>query len=401
MKDGSRFFKVIAQEAIMGIMAFDPGTGVCQYINGMGRELLEIGSEEAGDEIPLTLADLFPDGSSRAGLARPMTREMLNNEGLFQDVLVKKLNGHIIIANVGVKHVQLEDKSTALLLMVQDITIQKKLQREIQVKQEEIHKAFTELIEQNRQLRDLDVAKDRFIALTTHELRTPLAAIVATAEVLELKLYEDESQRDGFVKTIYEQGLQLMQLVNDILDFAKIRAGKMELYVEEVDLVPQLGKIMRNFAQMAGQCDVTMSIDEVEGPIMAYTDLLRLKEVANNVINNAIKYNRPGGSVTIGFERFEDFVRVKVTDTGPGIPESKIGHVFNEFETAGTVSRHHKGTGLGMPISKRLMLAMGGDLSLESTEGVGTTFFIDLPNKKVLDESLYRTRTDDWGDLAA
>lgn len=93
--------------------------------------------------------------------------------------------------------------------------------------------------------------------------------------------------------------------------------------------------------------------------------------------------------------------RIRCEDTGQGIPSDKIAAVFNEFETVGHVSKHHKGTGLGMPISKRLCQSMGGDLTLESIEGVGTTFFIDVPLEKVLSEDMYNSRQDVWGDLAA
>jgi signal transduction histidine kinase len=402
-RDKSRFFEVLAHEAIMGTIAFDPSTKKCVYLNRLARENLEF--EIAGDEratYELQICDLFPREEKRSFMARPLSEEMLKHEGLYQDVLMCKRNGMVFIANVGVKHVSLDDGTPMLIVMFQDITIQKKLQREIQVKQEEIHKAFTELLEQNRQLTELDQAKDRFVALTTHELRTPLSAIVATAEVLDLKLYDSEEQRDSFIKTIHEQGMHLMALVNDILDFAKIRAGKMEYFVENVDIVPIVTKLAQNFDHMAANANVKVEVNIPQTSVMAYADAVRLKEVISNVINNAIKYNKPGGKVMISIEELPGVVaRVIIADTGQGIAESMLQHVFNEFETVGNVSRHHKGTGLGMPISKRLMEAIGGNLGLESKEGEGTTFFMDIPVAKVLDEKLYRSRADGWGDLAA
>ena len=400
-RNNSRFFEALADEAIMGIIAFDSQTKKCVYINRLARESLEfdLGTDHSVD---LQISDLFPRDGKRAHMARPFTEDMLKHEGLYQDVLLRKRNGLAIIANVGVKHVALEEGNSMPVVMFQDITIQKKLQRDIQVKQEEIHKAFTELLEQNRQLKELDLAKDRFVALTTHELRTPLSAIVATAEVLDMRLYDSDEQRDGFIKTIHEQGMHLMALVNDILDFAKIRAGKMEYYVEHIDLVPMVTKLAQNYDHMAAAADVKVEVKIPQEKLMAFADVLRLKEVLNNVVNNAIKYNKTGGKVTISIDELPGvFARIVVTDTGQGIPASKAQHVFNEFETVGNVARHHKGTGLGMPISKKLMQAIGGNLSFESIEGVGTSFFIDIPVTKVLDEQLYRSRSDGWGDLAA
>lgn len=412
MTDDARFFRTIAQEAIMGIMAFDPDSGRCTYVNRLACEALEIGMIEGESQIPVKLSDLYPEKSqsrgesrdqqrARAGHARPFSPEFLRHEGMSQDVLLRKKNGLPLIANVGIKHIHFDDGRRSLLVMFQDITIQKKLQREVQIKQQEIHKAYTELLEQNRQLKELDLAKDKFVALTTHELRTPLSAIVATAEVLDLKLYESEQQKTEFIRTIHEQSLHLMELVNDILDFAKIRAGKMEYYIESVDLIPLLRKIAGNHEQMAAQAKVSLKLELPAEMESVYADLLRLREVLDNVVNNAIKYNRAGGSVTLRLEQREGAIQIAVADTGPGIAMDKLKHVFNEFETVGHVSQHHRGTGLGMPISKQLMLAMGGDLTLTSEEGQGSTFFIEIPTRKVLPEEMYRTRPDAWADLAA
>lgn len=394
----------------MGLLVFKADSGACLYMNKQAAESLEIPFQERREAIELALRDLLSVGAGGGGGSlRPFTADMLNDEGLLQDVAVPKKNGHFMIVNIGIKHVAQSPDGPLIAIMFQDITIQRRLQREVQSKQEEIHKAYSELLEQNRQLRELDHAKDRFIALTTHELRTPLAAIVSTAEFLNMRFYESEEQKEELIQTIHEQALHLMDLVNDVLDFAKIRAGKMDYFVEHFELKPLVWKLAGAFQQMASASGVTVNVecdcepDPTDGPggIRVYADVLRIKEVINNVVNNAIKYNRAGGSVRISFEVLPRSVRVRVCDTGSGIPADKLSHVFNEFETVGTLARHHKGTGLGMPISKRLMLEMGGDLTFESVEGVGSTFFIEIPTEKVLDPSVYRSRPEADEDLAA
>jgi signal transduction histidine kinase len=175
----------------------------------------------------------------------------------------------------------------------------------------------------------------------------------------------------------------------------------MDYFVEQIEMYPLVVKLAGNFDHMATQMKVGLKVEAPSEPLMAYVDTLRLKEVINNVLSNAIKYNREGGSVIVLFEEREGIVRLIVRDTGVGIAADKLKHVFNEFETVGHVNRHHKGTGLGMPISKRLVQGMGGDITLESEEGVGSSFFIDIPTAKVLDEEMYRSRPDAWGDLAA
>jgi signal transduction histidine kinase len=394
------FFQVISEEAIMGIMAFHRADGSCIYINQLAREILEIPGNE-DDSISLKIEELY-EAEDRPGLARGFKQGILEFEGLYQDVLMRKKNGHLLISNIGIKHVAIDQGTPVLLVMFQDVTVQKKLQREVHSKQEEIQKAHSELVEQNRQLKELDLAKDRFLALTTHELRTPLAAILATTDFLVLKLTDSEEQKDELIVTIQEQAQHLMEIVNDILDFAKIRAGKLEFFVESLDFTPIIRKVVSNFEQMANHAKVKITLSEPAAPVLAWIDSLRFKEVIDNVVNNAIKYNQPGGSVTIGIKAEEEgFLQIAVTDTGPGIAADKISHVFNEFETVGTVARHHKGTGLGMPISKRLIESMGGRLSLESEVGVGTTFFIDVPLEKVLGDEMYRSRPDRDADLAA
>lgn len=386
-------FKGFVDHSVVGMVAFDSScTSV--FANSRAMEILEF-----KDAKGVSCENLFPD-PSRTGAYTLLSRDLIARDGMTSEVMMKKVNGHYFLASLGVKHVTL-DGQTYVLLTFQDVTIEKKLSRDLQAKQEEIERAYGELLEQNRQLKELDHAKDKFIALTTHELRTPLSAIMATAEVLELKLYESEEQKEEFIKTISEQGRHLMDLVNDVLDFAKIRAGKMDFYVESVELKPLVTKLFNNFTHMAEQANVTMKVDVESGPTNAWVDLLRLKEVVNNCVSNAIKYNRNGGTVTLSLTTHERFARLMVKDTGVGIPADKISSVFNEFETVGHVSKHHKGTGLGMPISKRLMESMGGGLSLKSESGVGSEFYIDIPLDKVLEENMYRSRPDMEADLAA
>ncbi|NJM09813.1 MAG: HAMP domain-containing histidine kinase [Bdellovibrionaceae bacterium] len=322
------------------------------------------------------------------------------HDGLYHDIVINSDHGRPFIGNLGVRLLEVDGHS-AHLLMMQDVTLQKKLQREIINKQSEIKGAFEELLKQNRQLRELDLAKDRFIALTTHELRTPLSAMVSSAEILKMGLYDSPEQMREFIDMIHDQGLHLQDLVNDILDFAKIQAGKMDFYIEEQDPLPLVKSILRNFEGMAETYKVTLQIDAPPVPQLCYFDDLRLRQILSNIVNNAIKYNRPGGTVRVSFEGFGDHVRILVKDTGKGIPEEQYDKVFNEFETVGQVAEHHKGTGLGMPISRKLADGMGGKLMLESTVGVGSTFWVEIPNRKVLDPTLYRPRLEQVGDRAS
>jgi signal transduction histidine kinase len=209
-------------------------------------------------------------------------------------------------------------------------------------------------------------------------------------------LYDGPEQMREFIDMIHDQGLHLQELVNDILDFAKIQAGKMDFYIEQNSPVKLMQSILHNFEGMAETHKVTLQFDSPSADMLCFYDELRLRQIASNIINNAIKYNRSGGSVRVYFTEENDHVRIHVKDTGKGIPADQFGKVFNEFETVGQMADHHKGTGLGMPISRKLAEGMGGKLLLESEQNAGSTFWVELPKEKILDEALYRPR-----DIAA
>ncbi|MCB0422317.1 MAG: HAMP domain-containing histidine kinase [Bdellovibrionales bacterium] len=397
-KDFAELYQEIAEEAMMGFITFDTSSNTCVYANKLARELLELGT--CADLNTIKVYDLYPSEPDAQGRMRPLEENLIQLEGLFQDILVKKLNGHTFIANIGIKKVHMANEDH-LLLMLQDMTIQHKLQKEITEKQTAIKAAYEEVLNQNRQLKELDVAKDKFIALTTHELRTPLAAMFGSAEILHYGMYDTEEELKEFINMIYSQGKHMMELVNDILDFAKAQAGRTDYFIEQLNLSEFVEEQMTNIETMAIENQVKMDFRFQKINALCYFDPLRLKQVMQNILSNAIKYNRDGGTVYSWLEEYPHFIRVYIQDTGHGIEPENIRKVFNEFETLGKVANHHKGTGLGMPITLRLVEGMGGKIDLLSDVGKGTTFWIDIPKEKVLKADVYKERPLDVDDLLA
>ncbi len=389
-------YRIIVQEATMAILVVKSDGGF-MYANQLARDLFELPFE--ADIAKYRVEQLFPTSTSDKR-SKTLSGDILELQGLIQEILVRKINGQNFFATIGIKHVEIEGDKI-LLLMVQDVTRQKKLQREITEKQSAIHQAYQELLHQNKQLKDLDVAKNRFIATTTHELRTPLSAIVASAEILKLKLYDTTEQLDEFAEMIYNQGQHMLDLVNDILDFAKIQANRMDYFIEQRDLKTLVKNAVEGLAVMAEAASVSISFVEPAFDTHCYYDDLRMRQIAANIINNAIKYNHAGGRVEVFFVQNGAMIEMHVIDTGPGIAESDREKIFNEFETLGKIANHSKGTGLGMPISQRMIRAMGGDIYFNSTVGVGTEFWITVPKEKILADENYRSRPDSTGDLAA
>lgn len=388
--------QLIVNEIFLGIAVFDSATKKALSANRLFKEYIGLAQDKELEG--LSIESLYPKGQSDR--FRSFGDDCLDAEGLTQDVVVMKQDGGKFIADLGIRHVN-HDNQNLLVVMFRDVTLQKKMQRDLTAKQQEIEKAYQEMLIQNNALKDLDRAKDKFIALTTHELRTPLSAMIATAEVLALKFYDTDEERDGFIKTIHSEGMHLLEIVNDILDFSKIQAGKMDFFVGLHDVKAIADKLIEHFEHMAAAKDVKLYVESKTEQVMAYVDPLRFRQAFSNVINNAIKFTTPKTDVTVKIEANEEFLTVSVIDRGPGIPPESISKVFNEFETVGNVNTHHKGTGLGMPITKKIMESMGGRIELTSTVGQGACFALLLPKRQVLDQDLYRNRPSEADDLAA
>lgn len=394
----AHFFKMLAEESMHAIIAIN-AKNQCVYANPAANDLLECPLDYNTQDFRIN--HLFPENKNSHGI-RPLNHEQLEIEGHIQEILIQKHNKQIFIASMSVKKITIDGIDYKLMLF-QDLTLQKKLQREITEKQNAITQAYNDLLSQNNQLKALDLAKNRFIAVTTHELRTPLSAMVASAEILKTKLYDTQEQHDEFVAMIYDQGKHMLDLVNDILDFAKIQSNKMDYYVEHKSLKQVLTHEIESFQSMANNSKIELKFVAPQNKMMCYFDEVRVKQVTANIVNNAIKYNKPGGSVTVYMDENKSFVRVFVKDTGKGIHPDNHNKIFNEFETLGQISHHDKGTGLGLPISLRMIQAMGGTITLESEEGAGSTFCFEIPKDKVLPAENYRSRPSDTGsgDLAA
>jgi signal transduction histidine kinase len=173
----------------------------------------------------------------------------------------------------------------------------------------------------------------------------------------------------------------------------------MDFYIAEAETLPLIEALVHQFENMAEANAVTMKIDKPAFPTKCYFDEMRLRQVISNIVNNAIKYNRSGGTVRVFFLDYAEHLKILIQDSGKGIALEQFNKVFNEFETIGNVAQHHKGTGLGMPISHKLMEGMGGKIAFISELGKGSTFWVEIPKTKVLDESVYRPRKT--GDLLA
>jgi len=241
-----------------------------------------------------------------------------------------------------------------------------------------------QLAETNVALYESNRLKSEFLANVSHELRTPLNSILGFAELLKDTTGVDvKSTR--YIQNILQSGKNLLELINDLLDLAKIEAGRMEVRSEPLslsDLFEGLVGILKPLLQVKDLTIETVVNSDV--PIMQ-TDPAKLQQVLYNFLSNAIKFSPKGGQIDLTAERNgEEMVKISVTDRGGGIEADKQALIFEKFrQIDGSVTRQHSGTGLGLAISKELTALLGGTIGVVSVAGEGATFWISLPIKIV------------------
>lgn len=220
-------------------------------------------------------------------------------------------------------------------------------------------------------------AKSDFLSSMSHELRTPMNAIIGFAQMLEYDSEMTADQQDN-VHEILKAGRHLLDLINEVLDLAKVESGRIELSMEGVDLVA-LGEDCRHLIQpIADKAGIAVSFELPPGSAV-FADRVRLKQVLLNLLSNAIKYNRPGGSLRFAaLSGKPGQLRLAITDTGPGIAAERIGDLFLPFNRLGAESSEVEGTGIGLTITRRLVDMMGGEMGVDSVVGVGSTFWLEL-----------------------
>jgi two-component system phosphate regulon sensor histidine kinase PhoR len=231
-------------------------------------------------------------------------------------------------------------------------------------------------------LERLERVRQEFLSNVSHELRTPLTAIIAFVETLEDGAIADQESNRRFLSIIRKNAERMHNLIDDILELSAIEAGMVRVEVEEVRLYSSVGDVLTALASRALARSVTLK-NEVAAQAIVFADARRLEQMLTNLVHNAIKFNRENGSVTIRHERRERD-RISVVDTGDGIPPEHIKRIFERFYRVDRArSREMGGTGLGLAIVKHLARAHGGEVSVQSTPGQGSTFVIELPANKV------------------
>jgi signal transduction histidine kinase len=246
---------------------------------------------------------------------------------------------------------------------------------------EKLQASNEELEDRNRLIELADGYKSQFLANMSHELRTPLNAILCFSELLidDVSGRIDSKTRLKFLNQINSSGQHLLSLISDILDLAKVEAGRIELHLAKTAVAEAIDVVVRTVEALAAKKNITI-VSEPGRDLYLTADPGKLKQMLLNLVSNGLKFTPTGGQVTIAAHRDGSIVEISVSDTGIGISEADLQLIFKEFKQLDQgLDRHQEGTGLGLALTKRFAELHGGTVSVKSLKGIGSTFTLRLP----------------------
>jgi signal transduction histidine kinase len=242
-----------------------------------------------------------------------------------------------------------------------------------------LQRAYSDLATAHQDLLSVDEMKTNFLANVSHELRTPLTSIRSFSELL-LSYEEDPATQKEFLRIINNESERLTRLVNDVLDISRIEAGHMNWQMASVDVTDLLDDLARTFGPLVTLAQLEFLVDVRPGLPRVHGDRDRLHQVFANLLNNAMKFTPPGGSIVLRAEAVDGHVRISVGDTGVGIAAQEHERIFEKFQQVGNaLTGKPRGTGLGLPICRDIVEHHRGWMWVTSTPGVGSTFTVALP----------------------
>lgn len=369
LKESEQYFAAIYEQASVGIVLVDSESRILKvnkfYCDIIGYTEAELQKMRISDvtylEDPL---DLEMD---MRNFQRLLNKEILSYR-------LKKRNacknGEIIWIDLYASPLYtVEGKLLGILGVVQDITLQKNVEAALNTAKE-----VAEATNQK---------KSDFLAMMSHELRTPLNSIIGYSQMIENGMAGPLTEKQKkYIQNVSMSGEHLLVIINDLLDVSRVEAGKMEIAKESVEISHLVDEVRNILSDLANKEKVKLLFEIQPNLGFAELDSARFKQILINLVNNAIKFNRVGGTVWVRLFRTENqqWLFGEVEDNGIGIAQNKLPELFKKFYQAdNSYSRRHQGTGLGLALTKDLIELHGGEISVESQEGRGSIFMFRLP----------------------
>ncbi len=282
------------------------------------------------------------------------------------------------------RSIKLEQEKQKLEQIVKERT------KEINEKNTQLETQTIQLKEQAEKLQEISAVKSRFFANISHEFRTPLTLIMGPLEQILSDYRDKDSQLEKKVKLMLRNSQRLFTLINRLLDLSKLDSGKMQLKASPQNIIPFLKGITASFDLLANQYDLDLTFQAPGEDIALYFDPEKMEDVMCNLLINAVKFTPGGGKITVTAKKIPreeehfpaSYLEISVSDTGPGIPPGQLAHIFDRFyQSDRTYEHHQKGTGIGLALTRELILLHHGKIDVHSREGEksGTEFIIRLP----------------------
>lgn len=357
--------KAIIETTVDGIVTADE-RGCIDSFNPAAERMF---GYRAAEVVGRSLSILMPEPAARqhdGDMRRYLEGGAPRIIGIGREVLGRRADGSVFPLDLAISEARVGARRIFVGLM-RDITERKRIEASLIAAKESAEKA-------NR-------AKSEFLSRMSHELRTPMNAILGFAQILELNAKEPLTPAQAqHVAQISRSGWQLLKMIDEILDLARIDTGQLRLQRAAVPLAPVVRECAALLAPLVESRRVSVTIcDEALARFTVLADADRLKHVVSNLLSNAVKYNRPDGRVTVTASATDQGrVRLSVADSGRGLSPEQLARVFEPFERAGAERTAVGGAGIGLTVAKRLVEAMGGRIGADSEADVGSTFWIEL-----------------------
>jgi PAS domain S-box-containing protein len=363
LRDSEERFRALLESAPDAIVIVNE-QGIIVLVNAMAITLFGYSREELhGQRVEMLMPDRFHNHHETHRdnyINEPRTREM---DGGLQ-LLGKRKNGSEFPIEVSLSPLETK-KGTLVSSAIRDITERKRIESEL-------NKAMVAAEKANR-------AKSDFLSSMSHELRSPLNAILGFAQLLDSGSPQPTPRQKTSIDQILHAGWYLLELINEILDLAMVESGKLSLSLEPISLSEVLSDCQAMIEAQAENSNIQMIFPQPNCPYLVKADRTRVKQVFLNLLSNAIKYNRVGGSIDVRYStNTADRIRISVHDTGEGLSPEQLTQLFQPFNRLGQEAGAEEGTGIGLVVSKRLVELMNGTIGVESTVGIGSEFWFEL-----------------------
>lgn len=361
----NKFIQTILDNLPIGVSLNTIEEGTATYMNKKFQEIYGWSSSEI-TSISTFFERVYPDVAYREALMKQIMEDIQSGDPErmhWENIFITRKDGTKRIINA--VNIPLPEQNT-MVSTVADIT--------------DLHKTQIDLLKAKEKAEESDKLKSAFLANMSHEIRTPLNSIIGFSELL-LDPFFKEQKHEEFARLINTSGNNLLTIISDIMDISKIEAGQLSVEKSVFSVQELVNEIRKEYSYRAIEKGVEFRFDPLnpKEEILILSDQHKLKQVLINFVSNALKFTNEG-YIELGIRKYDDRVRVQVKDSGIGISSEHHDKIFERFrQVESAESRKYGGTGLGLAISKSLIEILGGEIGMESTHGLGSTFYFTLP----------------------